>query len=79
MFQELADVGANLLRISVAELGLQFCNDVAEGALAVAALEYEQTGIAQAKRSFRIQDRAFCFAADFIFFFFFCAPAATGG
>src|SRR4029077_1373411 len=39
LLQELADVGANLGGIGVAELGLQFCDDLAEGAVTVAALQ----------------------------------------
>src|SRR5271170_6741232 len=77
LFEKQADVGANLLRVRVAKLGLQLCDDLAEGALAVAALEYQQAGIAQAKRALRIQDHAFWFAASFIFLF--CAPTAASG
>ncbi len=39
LLEKLADVGANLGGIGVAELSLQFCDDLAEGALAVASLQ----------------------------------------
>ena len=39
LFEELADVGANLDGIGFAELGLQFCDDLGEGSLAVTALQ----------------------------------------
>jgi len=38
LLEELADVSSNLRWIGFGELGLQFCDDLGEGALAVAAL-----------------------------------------
>ena len=60
LFEELADVGANLLGVRVAELGLQLCDDLAEGALAIAALEDRQGLVSRGRNAlFRIEDRAF--------------------
>src|ERR1700728_807593 len=66
LLKKLADVGANLCRIGIPELSLQFCNDLGEGALAVAALEHLPPRPLQLDRAFGEQDHAF-FVASFIF------------
>src|SRR5580698_10407549 len=40
LLEELADVRANLRRVCVGELSLEFCDDLGEDALAIATLEY---------------------------------------
>jgi len=70
LLQELADVGANLRRVRVAELSLQFCDDLGEGALAVATLEDLTACALEFHCAFGEQDHA-CF--------FCAAPAASGG
>ena len=74
LLEELADVGADLGGISIAELRLQFSDDLAEGALAVATLQYLPTCALQFDCAFGEQDHAF-FAAGLVL----CSPAATGG
>src|ERR1019366_10188836 len=74
LFEELADVGANLGWIGIGELGLQLCDDLGEGALTVAALQYLPPRALQFDCAFGKQDHAF-FAAGLVL----CSPAATGG
>src|ERR1700691_1120693 len=70
LLEELADVGANLGGIGVRELSLQFSDDLAEGALAVAALQDLTSCALQLDCSFERQDHPVLFGAS---------PAATGG
>src|ERR1700674_3413109 len=70
LLEKLADIRANLPGIGVAELGLQFCDDLGEGALSVAALEDLPPGALQLDRAFGEQNSTI---------FFRTAPAATGG
>ena len=58
LLEELADVGANLGWIGIAELRLQFCDDLGEGALAVAALQDLPACALQLDCAFRKQDHA---------------------
>jgi len=73
LLEKLADVAPNFGRVGHAELGLQFCDDLGESALTVAALEYLASGALQLDRALREQDYAF-FAR-----FTLSTPAATGG
>lgn len=71
LLQEFADVVANLSGVGGATvLLLQFRNDFAEGALAVAALEDLASGALQFDRTFGEEDDAILFGT---------APAASGG
>ena len=74
LLEELADIGANLGGIGGGELGLQFCDDFAEGALAVAAFEHLASGALQLDCAFGEQDYAFFGAGLGL-----GAPTATGG
>ena len=75
LFQKLADVGANLRRVRVGELGLQFLDDLAEGALTVAALQDLAACALQLDCAFGKKDYADLFGAGLLF----GTPAATGG
>jgi hypothetical protein len=70
LFQELADVTANLFWIGNRELFLQLGDDLSERALAVAALQNLAPGALQLDGAFGEEDDAVFFAA---------APAASGG
>src|SRR5262252_6313695 len=74
LLKEQADIGANLLRISLAEFFLQLCNDLGECALAVAALEHEFACSLKLDGSFRKQDNAGFFASGLRAL----TPAASG-
>jgi hypothetical protein len=74
LLEKLADIGANLGGIGVAELSLQFCNDLPEGALAVAPLEHLSSGALQFDCAFGKQDDTFFLAAGLTL----RSPAATG-
>src|ERR1700722_6932510 len=58
LLQKLADVGANLFRVRGGELLLQFADDLAEGALAVALLQNLATGALQLDGAFGEEDHA---------------------
>ena len=70
LFEKLADVGANLRGIGVGELGLQFCDDLAESALTVAVLEHLPACPLQLDRAFGEEDYAVLLRAT---------PAAPSG
>ena len=73
LLQELGDVGADFFRVGGGELFLQFGDDFAEGALAVAVFEDLATGALQFDGAFGEEDDA-----NFVGFAF-GAPAASGG
>src|SRR5580700_4726320 len=74
LLEKLTDVDANLGWIGEAELRLQFLDDLAERALAIAALQYLQARTLQTNRAFGKQDRAAGFGAALLL----GAPAAAG-
>lgn len=73
LLKKLADVAANFGWVGYAELSLQFCDDLSEGALTVAALEYLASGALQLDCALGKKDYAL-FAR-----FTLRTPAATGG
>jgi hypothetical protein len=75
LLEKLADVGANLCRVCVGELRFQFLDDLAESALAVAALQDLTACALQLDCAFGKKDYADFFGAGLLL----GTPAATGG
>jgi len=73
LLKKLTDIGANLGGVGVAELSLQFSNDLAEGSLAVAAFEHLASRALELNRSFRKENHADFLCSDLTF----CSPAAS--
>ena len=74
LLQKQRDVGADFFRVRGGELFLQFGDDFAEGALAVAAFKHLTSGALQFDGAFREEDHALFFAR-----LAGRTPAASGG